>query len=106
MKKILGFFIVMLFSGQILAESTIFQTVTLINFDASANGALYFRGDAKWGASSCSNATYVQIKADVPARKELLSIVLAEKMAGKRIQFWGTCDANTEYFNASYLVAE
>ncbi len=69
MKKILGLFIAMLFSSQTFAESTIFQTVTLVNFDASANGALYFRGDAKWGAASCSNATYVQIKADECEKK-------------------------------------
>jgi hypothetical protein len=61
--------------------------------------------DAKWGAASCKEATYVQIKADVTGHKELLSIVLGEKMAGKRVQFWGTCE-HPDYFTASYLVAE
>lgn len=88
------------------ADQTIFQAVTFINLNGDAN-LTYYRGPGAWGASGCPNATYVQVKAETSGRKEILSIALAAKMSGRRIQFWGNCDTNDPTtFNAFYIIVE
>jgi hypothetical protein len=104
-KKILVLVVCSLVVSASQAETTIFQAPGAINFNGNDN-VLFVRGDQKWGASGCPDATYVQVKSDVVGRKDILSIVLAAKMSSKRVQFWGGCDANTDYFNAFYIVVE
>lgn len=87
------------------AEETITQTIGAINFNAEINVA-FFRGNLKWGAPNCPNATYIQINSSLAGRKELISIALAAKMANKPVRFWGTCNENTDYFDAMYIVVE
>ncbi len=105
MKKSAFFTIIFLASFGAYAETTIFQNIGPINFNGSINSA-FFRGDQKWGSVSCPNAKYVQVKSDVSGRKEILSIALSAKMAKKRVQFWGACDTDPNYFNAFYIVVE
>lgn len=104
MKKIALLALVML-SSISYAEETITQTIGPINFNGEINVA-FFRGNLKWGAPGCPNATYVQILSSVAGRKELLSIALAAKMANKPVRFWGACNADKDYFDAMYIVVE
>ncbi len=104
MKKIFTL-IFLAISSVSYAEETIIQPIGPINFNGDASIA-YFRGSLKWGAPGCPNATYAQILANVPGRKEMLSIALAAKMANKPVQFWGTCSPDKDYFNAMYIIVE
>lgn len=93
------------FVGSASAEVTVFQEITQINFNGQAN-LTYFLGGAKWGAPSCPNATHVQLPATLPGRKELLSLATAAKMAGRKVQFWGYCNTDTDYFDTFYIVVQ
>lgn len=104
MKK-LALLSLLLFSSISYADETITQTIGPINYNGEINVA-FFRGNLKWGAPSCPNATYVQILSSVPGRKELLSIALAAKMANKPVKFWGTCNADKDYFDAMYIIVD
>lgn len=88
-----------------LADSTIFQPISRVQYNGDTD-VTFFVGSGRWGASSCPNATYVQIKSSVAGRKQLLSIGLTAQVAGKNVQFWGTCDADPDYFNAVYVVVQ
>ena len=60
-KKMLGLgCVLMLFADLSIAEETIFQKITYINYNGTAD-ALYFRGGAQWAPPSCPTATYVQV---------------------------------------------
>ncbi len=104
MKKLALLALVML-SSISYAEETITQTIGPINFNGETNVA-FFRGNLKWAAPGCPNATYVQILSSVAGRKELLSIALAAKMANKPVRFWGVCNADKDYFDAMYIIVE
>lgn len=86
-------------------ETTNAQTIDHIQYNG-ATQTLFFVGSVKWSTPNCPSATYVQITSDVPGQKEILSIGLAAKMAGQKVQFWGQCDTNTDYFDAFYIVLE
>ena len=88
-----------------LADETIFQTISRANYNGDAD-LTYFSGPGKWGAPACPNATYVQVKASVLGRKQILSMGLTAQVSGKKVQFWCTCDANLDYFNAFYIVVQ
>ncbi len=105
MKRLVIFFGLILASISASAETTVFQSIGPINYNGNDNIS-FFRGDQKWGAAGCPNATYVQVKSDVLGRNEILSIALSAKMAAKRVQFWGACDTDTNYFNAFYIIVE
>ncbi len=49
-----------LVSTVVSAEQTIYQNIGPINFNGTDN-IVFFRGDQKWGAPGCPNATYVQV---------------------------------------------
>lgn len=103
MKKVLFFISIFMFSSYAYCEETISQLIGPVNFNGSESTSFY-RGASKWGAPSCPNATYVQVRSNVPGYKEILSIALAAKMAGKKVQFWGSCDTDPNYFTAFYVV--
>ncbi len=84
------------------AVSTITQQITRVLYDGSADYQ-YFEATAAWGATGCSSATYVQILPNVPGKQNMLAIVLAAYMAGKTVILQGICDANTNYFDATYV---
>jgi len=87
------------------AVPTISQPVTQINYNGNSE-VLFFVGGQKWGASGCLNATYVQVKSDVAGQHSILSIGLAAKMAGKNVMFIGNCDADPDYFDATYIIIQ
>lgn len=102
LKKI-GIVLFALSISEYVSANTIFQKIKQVNYNGDANYA-YFVGDARWGDSGCSNATYVSIGPNVAGRKEILSIGLAAYMAGKKVQFWGQCAQDKDYFEAFYIV--
>jgi hypothetical protein len=79
------------------------QSIQRLQYNGNTQ-ALYFVGESKWSSANCPNATYVQVKSDITGWKEIMSIGLSAKMAGTKVSFWGECDANTDYFNAVYVV--
>ena len=87
------------------ASSTNKQLIKRVQYNGAAQ-VLYFVGDASWSSPTCPNATYVQVKSDVPGQKEIMSLGLAAKMAGKNVTFWGACDADPNYYNAFYIIIE
>ena len=89
--------------ASVASANTIFQKVKQVNYNGDAN-YLYFVGESRWGDAGCPNATYVSIGPNISGRKEILSIGLAAYMAGKKVQFWGQCAADKDYFEAMYIV--
>jgi len=85
------------------SEWTIFQPVTRIQ--QHTQGHVYLAGANKWGAASCPNATYAWVKGDVPARRDVLAIVLAAQATGKAVRFSGDCDI-TDYFVVTDVVTQ
>lgn len=82
-------------------EVSVTQPIAQLHYDASAD-YLYMVGSSTWGAPSCPNATYAQVTATVPGRKQLLAIALAAKSSGARVSFRGTC-GNPNYFDVTYI---
>lgn len=103
MFKKIGIAIFIFLISESVFANTIFQKIKQVNYNGDANYA-YFVGDAKWGDPACANATYVSIGSNVSGRKEILSIGLAAYMAGKKVQFWGQCAQDKDYFEAFYIV--
>jgi hypothetical protein len=101
--KKFGFVLCLLCISECTLADTIFQKIKQVNYNGDANYA-YFVGDARWGDPGCANATYVSIGPNVSGRKEILSIGLAAYMAGKKVQFWGQCAQDKDYFEAMYIV--
>jgi hypothetical protein len=91
--------------GIAAAEYTIQQPVARLSYDATGN-YLYITGAAKWGAPSCSNATYVWILPTLPNHDKMMSIILAAQMAGKSVFFSGSCHTDPDYFTANYIWVE
>lgn len=90
-------------SDVLAAEWTTMQVITEIQYDGAAD-RLWLIGPAKWGAAACPNATWIVVQSTVEGRKQILSLVTAAQMAGKRVAFWGTCDPDTsERFNATLI---
>lgn len=85
-----------------LADSTITQSITQVRYDGVAD-YLYFIGSTYWGATGC-NPYYVEVTAGVAGRDKILAIALAAYAAGKTVQFQGTCNANSSYFDATYVI--
>lgn len=84
------------------AETTITQPVKSFLYDASAN-YLYVTGGNNWGATSCPGAHYISVPSTVPGYKQLFAAVLAAQATGKSVRFQGTCNANANYFDATYI---
>jgi hypothetical protein len=69
-----------------------------------ANADYFFVvGLSRWGGDAC-NALYAQVRADQQGKEKLLAIILAAFTAGKRIQFYGECNSNPDYFDVNYVV--
>ena len=92
----------MLAPSLVLAESTISQPISRVLYDGAAD-YLYFVGSNAWGSPSCPNATYIQVTASVPGRKQIFAAALAAHAAGKVVRFQGVCNSNTNYFDATYI---
>lgn len=87
-------------------EATNSQKVQRVQYNGGGD-TLFFIGESKWSAPGCPNATYVQIKgSEVPGINGIMSIGLSAKMAQRNVSFWGSCDTDTDYFNAFYIVLE
>lgn len=86
------------------SEWTITQPITVLQFDGSNEDA-YFAGGAKWGSSSCPNATYARVAASLSGYKQLLTIGLSAKMAATPVRLFGVCGSNG-YFEATYISLE
>ena len=88
--------------------NTEFQTISQINYNGDSNDLFFITSAGKWGDPSCPNAPYVHVKSSVAGRQQILSIGLAAYMAGKKVQFWGTCSTTPNevgiYFDAFYIV--
>lgn len=85
------------------AEWTAQQSIKEVQYDGTAD-RLWFIGFAKWGASACPDATWVVVHSTVEGRKQLLTLGTAAQMAGKRVSFWGSCDASIpDRFNATLI---
>jgi len=93
------------FSNFAFSDATISQLIGPLNYNGDSN-TVFFRGSMKWGAAGCPNATYVQVLSNVSGRKEILSIALAAKMAGKKVEFLGSCNADLDYFDAVYIIIQ
>jgi len=106
MKAKLKFRVLLLFVGLVpfsaMAVQTISQPITQVLYNASTDYQ-YFLGSVAWGASGCSTAIYVQILPSVSGKQNLLAVALAAYVAGKTVYFQGTCDSNTNYFDATYI---
>lgn len=82
--------------------------ISQINYNGGSNDLFFLTASGKWGDPACPNASYVHVKPSAAGRQELLSLGLAAYMAGKKVQFWGTCaTAAAEagiYYDATYIV--
>ncbi len=105
-KVFIGAFLVILgVSGFVYADNTsqTGQSISTVQYDGAAKN-LYFRSEeGKWISGGCQS-TYVWVKADVEGQKEILSLGLAAKMAGKKVWFYGACNSDPNYFEAYYIV--
>src|SRR6476646_558202 len=73
--------------------------ITQINYNGDSNDSFFITTPGMgWGDPSCPNAQYVHVKSTVSGRQQILSIGLAAYMAGKKVQFWGTCSTDVGYF--------
>ena len=84
-------------------EWTITQPITHTVYNGGSD-LLFFTSDAKWGAPSCPNATYVKIPNTVTGKDKLLAIGMMAHASGKTVSFLGTCDSDPAYFNAYYII--
>ncbi len=87
------------------AAETIAQPVKVFRYNAEAN-YLYVVGANGWGSADCVNATYVQVKSTVAGHKQMFAAVLAAHSNGKTVKFWGTCNTDPNYFDATYIIVE
>ena len=101
-------FLGLLFIGTAVKANTEFQTISQINYNGDSNDLFFLTTAGKWGDPSCPNAPYVHVKSSVAGKQQILSIGLAAYMAGKKVQFWGTCSTVPNeagiYFDAFYIV--
>lgn len=97
---------ILLFPAVALAfESTNTQTVKSVMYDASAN-FLYITGANAWGAPGCPGATYILVHPNLAGQKQILAASLAAQASGKTVRFQGTCNVDTRYFDATYIIVE
>jgi hypothetical protein len=83
------------------ADQTNSQPIAQVLYNGSVD-YLFIVGSSSWVATSC-NATYIQILPGVSGKDKMMAIALAAYMAGKSVQFQGTCDATPGYFDATYI---
>lgn len=86
------------------SANTDFLTISQINYNGDGNDLFFMTPTGKWGDPACPNAPYIHVKASVSGRQQILSIGLAAYMAGKKVQFWGTCSTDVGYFDAFYII--
>jgi hypothetical protein len=94
-------FVIALAPLSAMADETIAQTISGLRYDGVADYT-YFTGPASWRATGC-NPQFVEVTATVAQRQKLLAVALAAYAAGKQVQFQGTCNSNTNYFDATYI---
>ena len=105
--RVLGAVLVALISSVAVADEwTVRQEILRTQYNADGD-TLYFVGTSAWGSTTCPSALYVQISNTLAGKDKLLAIGLAAHMAGKNVQFRGTCDAaGGNYFYASYVIVD
>ena len=110
MKKIkacLAALVVVLGIGTFAYADNTLQTghlISTVQYDGVGKN-LYFRSqEGKWISGNCQS-TYVWVKPGVEGQKEILSLGLAAKMAGKKVWFYGSCGSDPNYFEAHYIVS-
>ncbi len=87
------------------AEYTDYFTVNAIQLDGSSENFFVDRTDeVGLGVVGCTGAIRVMIDNSVKGRKEIFSMALAAKLAGKQLRFYGNCSPTvTHYFNAYWV---
>ena len=83
------------------ADSTNAQPISQFLYNGSAD-YLFIVGPSSWVATGCT-AYYVQILPSVTGKDKMMAIALAAYAAGKSVSFQGTCDAQSGYFDATYI---
>lgn len=86
-------------------ESTNTQTVKSVMYDAASN-FLYVTGANPWGVPGCPGATFILVHPNLAGQKQLFGATLAAQASGKTVRFQGTCNVDTRYFDATYIVVE
>ena len=84
------------------ADATNSQLISQVLYNGSAD-YLFFIGTGNWVAAGC-NAYYVQVLSTVTGANKILSIALTAYALGKNVQFYGSCDSQAGYFDATYIV--
>lgn len=90
------------------ADKSNWATIKQINYNGSAD-YLFFVTSGKWIITDGVNnvvcqPTYIQVRDNVRGREKILSIGLAAKLSGQNIQFHGSCNTDTNYFDATYII--
>lgn len=92
------------FSLGVSASTTVSQKISTVRYDALGS-IVYFTGVEPWNDGDlCKNVQFVEIAQAVPGYKEILSIGMAAYLAGKSVQFLGSCSANGKHFYANYII--
>ena len=90
-----------LFALPALADQTNSQPIAQVLYNGAADYT-FLIGPASWVATSCT-AYYVQVLPSVLGKDKIMAIALAAYVAGKNVQFQGTCDTQAGYFDATYI---
>lgn len=107
MQKLLLVVLGIIFSTAGYCDQTNWSEIRQINYNATAD-FLFFVTDGPWqgksnGAITCE-PTYVQVSDKTLGKDKILSLGLAAHLAGKKVMFQGTCEAGSNYFNATYII--
>jgi len=84
------------------ADQTNAQPLTQVLYNGSSD-YIFFIGTGSWTATSC-NAYYVQVLPNLLGKDKLIAIALEAYALGKSVQFQGTCDSQSGYFDATYII--
>jgi hypothetical protein len=87
------------------AAQTNVQLITHVLYDGNTDYA-YFVGQGVWVSQGCSSF-YATIPGTQPGKQQLLALATAAYAAGKRVSFYGECQANNpNYFHVTYITVQ
>ena len=75
---------------------------TIEGIHVKKDGYFYFTSkEGNWSSAGCENAKYVLVDGNTSVvEKEILSVALSAKLAGKKVYFLGECHTDLNYYSA------
>ena len=105
--KIFVFIVLAIFSMSAFSvTSTKYHKISIIQVNGYDKYYYFKTENTQWEAPDCPDAVWAYVRTqDVSVADQILSVALAAKMSGKKVQFTGTCD-NANYLRADRITME